>query len=34
MQALTGDKLFLVDKPLPTQKRIDAVVKRVQKITA
>ena len=30
----TGDKLFLVDQSLPTQERIDAAIKRVQKMTA
>jgi hypothetical protein len=32
--ALTGDSLFLVDQSIPTQERIDAAVKRVQKMTS
>ena len=32
--AFAGDKLYLVDQPLPTQKRVDAAVKRVQKLTS
>ena len=31
--AFTGDKLYLVDQSLPTQERVDAAVKRVQKLT-
>ena len=31
VNAFTGDKLFLMDQILPTQERIDAAVKRVQK---
>ena len=31
--AFTGDKLYLVDLSLPTQERLDAAVKRVQKLT-
>jgi hypothetical protein len=34
VQSFTRDKLFLVDQTLPTQERIDAAVKRVQKMTA
>ena len=30
----TGDALFLVDQSIPTQERIDAAVKRVQKMTS
>jgi hypothetical protein len=29
----TGDSLFLVDQSIPTQKRIDAEVKRVKEMT-
>jgi len=32
--AFTGDSLFLVDQSIPPQERIDAVVKRVQKMTS
>ena len=32
--AFTGDKLYLVDQSLPTQERVDAAVKRVQKLTS
>ena len=31
--AFSGDKLYLVDQSLPTQERVDAAVKRVQKLT-
>ena len=33
VQAFSGDKLYLVDQTTPTQERIDAAVKRVQKST-
>jgi len=32
--AFTGDKLYLVDQSLPTKERVDAAVKRVQKLTS
>ena len=32
--AFTGDKVYLVDQSLPTQERVDAAVKRVQKLTS
>ena len=32
--AFTGDKLYLVDQSLPTHKRVDAAVKRVQKLSS
>ena len=32
--AFTGDSLFLVDQSIPTQEIIDAVAKRVQKMTS
>ena len=31
--AFTGDSLFLVDRSIPTQERIDAAAKRVPKMT-
>jgi secreted Zn-dependent insulinase-like peptidase len=33
VNAFTRDKLYLVDQSLPTHERIDAAVKRVQKMT-
>ena len=33
VQALSGDKLYVVDHTTPTKERIDAAVKRVQKST-
>jgi hypothetical protein len=32
--AFTGDSIFLVDQSIPTHERIDAAVKRVQKMTS
>jgi hypothetical protein len=32
--ALTGDKLYFIDQSLPTQERVDAALKRVQKLTS
>ena len=31
---IIGDKLYLVDKFLPTQERVNAAAKRVQKLTS
>ena len=33
VNALTGDKLYLVDQSIPTRDRTDAAVKQVQKMT-